>query len=178
MSTHASFSIIPPPRLPAGFWCRLIIPEPSTLTLPRAGATARTRPRFPLSRPAIRTTWSFFRIFVRFVALNSLYLRRRFTTCATSNNLRRQRNNLHVILVAQLARNRAEDARADGRPVFLNQHGGVLIEPNIGAVATPHFFARPHDDPILHSPLLDTAVESGLFDGHLDPIAETGNPPR
>src|SRR5216684_2930857 len=42
-----------------------------------------------------------------------LYLRRKSTTCATSNDLRRQRNNFHVILVAQLARNRAEDARAN-----------------------------------------------------------------
>src|SRR6185503_1639577 len=115
------------------------MPAPSTFTFPRAGATDKTRPRFPLSRPAIRTTWSFFRIFVRFLPFNVLHLRRKLTTCATSNDLRRQRNNLHVILVAQLARYRSKNARADWRAVFFDQHRCVLIEPNVGAVAAPHF---------------------------------------
>src|SRR5690349_8812447 len=94
MSINDSLSTMPPPRFACGFafWWRLIMPAPSTLILPLPGNTSSTRPRLPLSRPAIIATWSFFLIFERFVPAILL------------NHLRRERNYLHEVLVAQLAR--------------------------------------------------------------------------
>src|SRR6185503_18781230 len=113
-------------------------PTPSTLILPVVGATSSTQPRLPLSRPAMTTTWSFFLIFERFVP------------AITLDNLRRERHNLHKILIAQFARHWTKHARADRRSVFLYKHGRVLIEPDVGAIFAPHLFARAHDDGVLH----------------------------
>src|ERR1043166_2308925 len=146
------------------------MPAPSIFTLPRVGATASTRPRFPLSRPAIRTTWSFFLIFARLLAFTLFSPGAR-----ASNYFRRQRNYLHVILVAQLARDRTKHARPDWRAIFFNQHGGILIETNVGAVATTDFFPRSHNHGILDSALLDRAIRRSFLHSNLDSIAKTRN---
>src|SRR5688572_29583755 len=145
MSMNDSLSTMPPPRLACGFafWWRLIIPMPSMRTFPLPGSTSSTRPRLPLSRPAMTATWSFFRIFERFVPAMSL------------NHLRRERNDLHEVLVAQFAGHWSKDASADRRSVFFDQDGGVLVEPHVRSVGAAHFLARAHDHGVLHRALFD-----------------------
>src|SRR4030095_5414185 len=141
------------------------MPTPSTFTFPFAGTTSSTRPRLPLSRPAITTTWSFFLIFERFVP------------AIISNHLRRQRHYLHEVLISQLTRYRSKYARTNRRPIFLNQHRGVLIKPYVGAIGTSYFLTRSHDYRVLNRSLLNRAVGRSLFYGYFYAVAETCNLP-
>src|SRR5205807_6609247 len=111
------------------------------------------------------------------VLLNLCSLRslQSFPSPRRSDNFRRQRNDFHVVFVAQLTRHGSEHAGADWRSVFFDQHRRVLIESNIGSVAPTNFFACPHDDGVLHGALLDRAVGRSFLHCYLDSIAETGN---
>src|SRR5205814_7143604 len=96
------------------------------------------------------------------------------TSLHNSNHLRRQRDNLHEFLLAQLAGDRPENARA-ARVVFLvNNHNGVAIEPQVRAVAAPDRLPRAHYDRIHHLAFFDRSVRSGLFDVGLDDITHMG----
>src|SRR2546423_1472895 len=168
MSISASLSMMPPPRPAAGFgrWCRLTTATPSTLTLRSRGLTSSTRPRLPRSRPAMTMTWSPFFTLARLLLL-----------CAISNHLRRERNYLHEVAVAEFARHGAEDARADGRVVGLNQYARVLVEANVCAVLAPNLFDGANDDGVVHRPLLHRAVGRRLLDRDLDLVTQ-GSPRR
>src|SRR5687768_4180999 len=102
----------------------------STTTRPSAGSTRSTFPRLPRSRPAMITTVSPFR------------------TCAcaiaSSDDLGGQRDDLGELLVAELARHRAEDAGAHRVVVGLEEHDRVAVEADVGAVLSPDFLDRPH----------------------------------
>src|SRR6185312_4646123 len=74
------------------------------------------------------------------------------------NNLRGERYDLHVALVTQLAGNRSEDAGADRLADFIDQHGGIRIEPDVAAVAAPRFLPHPHNDAADHFTLLDGGI--------------------
>src|SRR5438128_6681391 len=153
-----------------------MMPAPSIFTFPFTGVISSTRPRFPLSRPAMIITWSFFLIFARFIILKtSKCLDRKLTTCAISNYLRRERNYFHKILVAQLPSDGSKHTRANWCSVFFNQHGRVLIESDIRSVLATHFLAGTHDHGVLHGALLDRAIRRSFFHGDLDSISETGN---
>src|SRR2546426_1122777 len=86
-----------------------------------------TLPRAPLSLPAMTTTVSPFFIFM-------------------SEHLRCQRDDLHELLVAQFAADRAEDAGAARLVVRLDQHRGVLVEPDVAAVRATLLLRRANDD--------------------------------
>src|SRR5690606_38984038 len=95
-----------------GRWCFFTTLTPSTSRW--FGPTRfRTTPRLPLSRPAMTTTSS---------------PRRIFCIAITSENLGRQRHDLHELLGPQLAGHRSEDARADGLELVVEQHRGVAVE--------------------------------------------------
>src|SRR5919107_5352895 len=113
------------------------------------------------------TTWSPFLIFARLEPFVAIVL----------NHLRRERNDLHEVAVAEFARDGAEDARADGRVVRLDEHARVLVEADVGAVLAADFLDRADDDGVVHRPLLNRPVRRGLLDRHLDLVAEAG-PPR
>src|SRR3954453_880431 len=111
-----------------------------------------TLPVLPLSLPAMTTTLSSARSFA-----------------GISEHLRRERDDLHEPAVAQLARHRAEDARAARVVLCVDDHGRVLVERDVGAVVTPEFLLRAHDDRLDHVALLDRPVRVGLLDrGHDD----------
>ena len=95
----------------------------------RAGArmTRSTLPRLPASLPASTTTVSPLRISGTFVARTGAVAR-------PSQHLRRERDDLHVVAVAELARDRAEDAGAARVALVVDEHGRVLVEADVAAV--------------------------------------------
>src|SRR5690554_2443977 len=117
--------------------------------------TSRTRPSLPRSRPAMTTT------------------RSPFLTLAMSEHLRCQRDDLHELLLAQLAAHRAEDARATRLAVVLEDHGGVLVELDVRAVRAAALLAGTHDDRLDDVALLDVAPGDGVLDGGDDDVADS-----
>src|SRR5258708_1289366 len=118
---------------------------PRTSARLAAGRTSITSPERPLSRPVMTTTLSPLRIFA---AITAPPARARRSSCGyrpravraaparcscgfsptSSEHLRRERNDLHVVLGAQFARNRSEDARADRLHLRIDQHRRVVVE--------------------------------------------------
>src|SRR6478609_5310371 len=88
-----------------------------------------------------------------------------------SEHLRGERDDLHEAAVAQLARHRAEDARAARVVLGVDDHRGVLVERDVGAVVAPELLLRAHDDRLDDVALLDRPVRVGLLDRGDDDVA-------
>src|SRR5215467_5903455 len=112
-------------------------------------------PSFPLSSPRItRTVSPLLTCSLTRAALSSW--RFRLTACARSvrrcvwilisDHLGRQRHDLHVPLLAQLARDGSEDAGRPGLPLLVDDDDGVLVEPDVAPVAAPRLLRRAHHD--------------------------------
>src|SRR5256885_4680225 len=114
-----------------------------------------TLPVLPRSLSAITTTSSSVRSFI-------------------SEHLRRERDDLHEPAVAQLAGHRPEDARPARVVLGVDDHGGVLVERDVGAVVAPELLLRAHDDRLDDVALLDRAVRVGLLDRRHDRVADAG----
>src|ERR1700741_38298 len=103
----ASRSTMPPLMFLPGFgrvW-RLIRLTPSTTSRLFSGTTFSTRPRLPRSLPVTTSTLSFLRMGVA---------RRDMATIPdSSEDFRRERNDLHEPALAQLARDRPEHTGAE-----------------------------------------------------------------
>src|SRR5215210_3768641 len=158
MCTGPSSSIIPPiswarwvSRTVCGRVCRFCTFTPSTTTRWRTGSTRSTRPVLPRSLPEMTFTLSSLRIFN-----------------ASSEHLRGERDNLHEVAIAQLPGHGPEDARAARVVGGVEQHGGVLVEGDVGAVVAPELLLRAHDDRLDDLALLDRALRVGLLDGRGD----------
>src|SRR5215210_6200845 len=102
-------------------------------------------PVLPLSLPEITMTSSSVRSFI-------------------SEHLRGERDDSHEAAVAQLARDRAEDARAARGVLRVDDHGGVLVERDVGAVVAPELLLRADDDVLDDLALLDRPLRVGLLD--------------
>src|SRR5215204_5600605 len=87
-------------------------------------------------------------------------------------HLRGERDDLHEAAVAQLARDRAEDARAARVVLGVDDHGGVLVEGDVGAVLAPELLLRAHDDGLHDIALLDRPLRVGLLDGGRDDVPD------
>src|SRR3954471_1596870 len=85
-------------------------------------------------------------------------------------HLRRERDDAHEAAVAQLARDRAEDARAARVVGGVEDHGGVLVEGDVGAVVAPELLLGAHDDRLDDLALLDRALRVRLLDGGGDDV--------
>src|SRR3954462_9758657 len=112
-----------------------------------------TLPLLPFSLPEMTITSSLVRIFI-------------------SEHLRRERHDAHEAAVAQLARDRAEDARAARVVRGVEDHRGVLVEGDVGAVVAPELLLRAHDDGLDDLALLDRALRVRLLDGGGDDVAD------
>src|ERR1044072_297638 len=99
--------------------------RPSTYTRWLAGSTRMTLPVLPLSLPEMTITLSSWRILD-----------------AMSEPLRSERDDLHEAAVAQLARHRAEDARAARSVLGVDDHRRVLVERDVGPVLAPELLLR------------------------------------
>ena len=51
-----------------------------------------------------------------------------------------------MILGAQLARHRPEDARADGFALRIDEHGRIAVETDEAAIGTAYAFGGAHDE--------------------------------
>src|SRR3954471_1065475 len=87
-------------------------------------------------------------------------------------HLRREADDLHEVAVAQLAGHRPEDARAARAVLRVDDHGGVLVEGDVGAVLAPELLLRAHDDRPDDLALLDGAVRRRLLDRGDDHVAD------
>src|SRR3954471_17320150 len=96
--------------------------------------TRTTSPVLPLSLPASTTTLSPFFILAAMVL----------------QNLRRERDDLHVVLGAKLARHRSEDARADRLGLIVDEHGRIPVEPDDAAVGATDILGGAHDHRLHH----------------------------
>src|SRR3954468_4568864 len=147
-------------RIVRGRWWRVVMLRPSTNTRLFLGSTALTVPVLPLSLPVITLTVSPLRIFKR---------------CAIAlEDLRGQGDDLHEVAVAQLARHRAEDARAARVVGGVDDHGRVLVEGDVGAVLAAELLLGPHDHGRHDLALLDVAVRDRLLDRGDDGVADAG----
>src|SRR5215469_13044170 len=126
----------------------------STRTRPLSRSTRRTLPFFPRSLPATTMTVLPFR------------------TCAcampASDHFRSERDDLGELPVAQLARHRAEDARAHGVVVGLDEDHRIAVEADVGAVLPPHLLDRAHYHRARHLALLRRPVGHYPLHGHDD----------
>src|SRR4051812_24897086 len=148
--------------------CRLTRLTPSTITRWSSRNTAMTLPSAPLSEPAITLTVSPFLMFkLGFFLLWSLFW-------AMSQHLRCQRDDLHELLVAQLAAHGAEDAGAARLAVLAEDHRGVLVEADVGPVAPAPRLHGAHDDRLDDVTLLDVAAGDRVLDGAHDDVADAG----
>src|SRR5262245_38940015 len=104
-------------RSARGRRCSFAMLRFSTTTLRSRGRASRTFPRLPRSLPVITWTTSSFLI---------------LSGVAISEHLRRQRDDLHEVLLAQLAGHRPEDARPARVELVVDDHGRVLVERDRG----------------------------------------------
>src|SRR6476620_8833545 len=133
----------------------------STTTRPRSGSTRTTVPRLPESLPAITCTESPFLILI-------------FASATGLQHLWRERDDLHEVALAQLTRNRAEDTGPAGVALVVDDHCGVLVEGDVGAVLAVMLLLGAHHHGRHHLALLDAAVRGRLLDGADDDVADPG----
>src|SRR5919107_686995 len=89
-------------------------------------------------------------------------------------HLRRERDDLHVPLLAQFPGDRAEDARRPRLARLVDQHRRVLVEPDVGAVLAARLLGGPDDHGLGHVALLHLAGGDGVLDRHHHGVAQAG----
>src|SRR5512143_1384321 len=92
-------------------------------------------------------------------------------------HLRRERDDLHVPLLTQLARHRSEDAGRPGLALIVDQHHRVLVEPDVRPVLAAGLLHGAHDDRLGHVALLYLAGRDRVLDGHDHLVADPGIAP-
>src|SRR5664279_2125038 len=93
-----------------------------------------------------------------------------------SENLRRQRYDLHVALLAQLAGDWPEDAGRAWLTLVIDQHRGVLVEPDVRPILAAGLLPRAHDHRLGDVTLLYLAGRDGVLDGHHHAVTKTRVP--
>src|SRR5579862_3930317 len=93
---------------------------------------------------------------------------------ACSQYFRGQRDDLHELLVAQLARYGSEDAGADRLELVGQQHRCIAVEANQRAVGTAHTTRGAYHHRVVHLALLHLAARDRVLDAHLDDVADRG----
>src|SRR5205823_3548296 len=155
--------------------CFFTMFTPSTTTRNSLGWTCNTLPSFPRCSPEITRTVSPLAICIlwrsgsRGPVLRRLFLK---TSGFMSNHLGRERHDFHEPLLAQLPPHRSEDAGRAGLPLIGNQHRGVFVEPDVGAVLALRLLGRPHDHRSHHLALLDLAGGNRVLDRDHDDVAQ------
>src|SRR3954468_15554464 len=89
-------------------------------------------------------------------------------------HLRREADDLHEVAVAQLAGDRAEDARPPRVVLRVDDHGGVLVGGDVRAVLAPELLLRAHNAVLDALALLARPLRVGLLDGPRDAVANPG----
>src|ERR671936_3229262 len=87
-------------------------------------------------------------------------------------DLGREGDDLHEVVLAELARDGPEDAGAARVALVVDDHGGVLVERDRRAVVAAVRLARPHDHGLDDLALLDRPLRRRLLDGADDYVAD------
>src|SRR6185437_8763438 len=87
--------------------------------------------------------------------------------------LRRQRGDLHVLLVADLTCDRSEHARRARLASVVDDHDRILIEADVRAVLPARLLGGAHDHRTRHVRLLHRSVREGVLHRHDHDIAKT-----
>src|SRR5215813_10396847 len=129
-------------------------------------------PSFPLSSPRItRTVSPLLTCSLTRSALSVCRLRLtargrsvlRYLRILISDHLGRQRHDLHVPLLAQLARDGTEDTSRPGLPLLVDDDHGVLVEPDVAPVLPPRLLRCAHHHRARHVGLLHRAVRQRVL---------------
>ena len=94
-----------------------------------------------------------------------------------SEHLGCEGDDLHELLVPQLAAHRAEDAGAPRVHLVVDEHGGVLVEADVAAVGTALLLLHADDDALHDLALLDGRAGDGVLDGGDEDVADAGVAP-
>src|SRR5688500_8403522 len=161
------------------FRCRFTMLIPSMVSRPVFWITRITFPSLPLSLPRITRTVSPLvtgmrtrsvliacRVTLRFFAVL------RCVSTRMLQYLRRQRDDLHVLLLAELARHGTEDARRARLARLVDDHHRVLVEPDVAPVLAAGLLGGAHDDRARHVRLLHGAVGERVLHGDDHDVAE------
>src|SRR5437899_4783942 len=143
------WSTIPPFWFLEGFglvW-RLAMLTPATMTVCALGRTSCTRPRLPRSFPVMTIT--------------SSPLRSRMP--AISKHLRRERDDLHEVPLAELACDGSEDACPAGLVLRVEQNGGVIVEADHRPVGAAILLRLADHDRAHYLALLHTGVRDRVL---------------
>src|SRR5436305_8957842 len=141
-----------------GFWCFFAMFMPSTMTRSAPGNTRVIVARPPTSVPASTTTSS------PFFSFNFVFIE--------LEHLRREGHDPHEAAVAELAPDGTEDARAPRLHLVVDEHGGVLVEPDVTAVRTTPLLLGPHDDALHDVALLHRRARNGVLDRRDEDVAD------
>src|SRR6266567_7473225 len=87
-------------------------------------------------------------------------------------HLRCERDDLHEVLLAQLARDGPEDAGAARVALVVDDHCGVLVERDLRPVIAAEGLASPHDDGLDDFALLHGALRRRALDRRRDDVAD------
>src|SRR5216684_7335788 len=115
---------------------------------------------------------------IAFADLNGVPLGSFVSECHVLPNLRSQRNDLREFLLAQLACHRAEHARPHRLACIVDQHRGVVVEPDVRAILAPPFFPHPHHHSFHHASFFDLAFRCRFLYRGGDDVAEARFQPR
>src|SRR5438093_943208 len=154
-------------RCPAFSW-RLRMLTPLTTTLCFSGMVRRISPCLPLSLPAMTITGSPGASSSQWRLVCCLF----FSTGL--QDLRGERDDLHEVPLAKLARDRPEDAGSARVVGGREQDGGVLVEADERAVRPLVFLVDPNHHGLHHLALLDLPAGLGGLDGGRDDVAHVG----
>src|SRR5438309_4993053 len=91
-------------------------------------------------------------------------------------HLRRKRDDLHVLLPAQLAGHRTKDAGADRLPLRVDQHAGIAVELDVRAVFPADSLCRSHDHGLADLSFFHGGLRDGFLDRHHNDITEAAVP--
>src|SRR5215472_14822374 len=157
---EASFSTMPPGCCgPLGLLCLLTKLILSMMIASLSGSTRSTLPVLPRSFPVITMTLSFLRICTLF-------------SRSSLEHFRRQGNNFQKFLRPQLARHRAENARANGFLLIVDQNGGVIIEADVGSVRPSYLLCRSNYYRFGYFTLFYLGVRDRFFYGYHNDVAD------
>src|SRR5919106_6041558 len=89
-------------------------------------------------------------------------------------HLRGQRDDLHEAPLAELARNRAEDARAPRLHLVVHDDDGIIVEPYVRTVPAPAFLRRSDDYCSHDIRLLHRSSRNRVLDRAHDDVSDAG----
>src|ERR1051325_3579558 len=171
----ASRSRMPPWMFFDGFGlvCFLVKFTRSTMAVPLVERTRSTRPRLPASLPERTTTVSPLRPCGLWIGYCFAFEVRPYMSVSL-DDFRGEGDDLHELPLAELAGHGAEDARAAGLALVVDENGRGVVELDVRDVAAAGLADRADGGRLHDGALLDRAVRRAFLDRGGDDVAHAG----